>query len=306
MLNNNIATITVPDQDGATSLSSDLDLGSITIKRTGDNVSQTYSISATYASTPVTDIISSILGGDNNNISNIIAASFNGFDLTPSLSGTTIALSGATNTDITDATGTIANNISAASRLPAGYVVTDTSGNPYSFNDPDSAITTELSDYDLANLIIAEHDTSGTIISGNQASYFVSLSLAELLQLENSDFSFTPASGQPSASISVDNASLLITLTGLTNACTTSPCEIAETDFGALSLTETASVFTISDFIDFTDSSSGGITSASLAVPDVPGAACCHHLAGGHRHQAHRRWRHVHLLRLRCLSKPSH
>ncbi len=134
-----IATITVPDQDGATSLSSDLDLGSITIKRTGDNVSQTYSISATYASTPVTDIISSILGGDNNNISNIIAASFNGFDLTPSLSGTTIALSGATNTDITDATGAIVNNTSAASRLPAGYVVTDTSGNPYSFNDPDSA-----------------------------------------------------------------------------------------------------------------------------------------------------------------------
>ncbi len=105
LLNNNIATITVPDQDGAASISSDLDLGSITINRSGDNVSQTYSISAAYVGTPVTNIIASILGGNDNKITNIITASFNGFDLTPSLNASAITLSGATNTDKNGATG---------------------------------------------------------------------------------------------------------------------------------------------------------------------------------------------------------
>ncbi len=142
-LNNNTITITVPDQAGATN--SSVLLGSVTISNLSDTAAITYNVSVDYSGTPVADIIVTILDGNDNNISNIIAASFNGFDLTPSLSGTTIALSGATNTDITDATGTIAiTPPPLPPSLQAISIFMATTGDPpysssYSFNDPDGS-----------------------------------------------------------------------------------------------------------------------------------------------------------------------
>ncbi len=253
LLNNNIATITVPDQAGATSLSS-ADLGSITIKRTGDDVSQTYSISAAYASTPVTDIISK-LGG----IRALLSASLAGISTSHNsadpdnspffLAGQTITVTGLTNAPDSSPleTGSITIN---TDNLPAGFYAHP---NLYEFTDPPDTNEQTLS-FDNA-FYIAEGDAAASppsITENNKLSYNLSIPLTALppfiLDAASLELSITTTISGSSAvsiantSLSTANDNAIVTITATAGAINFNSDKLSSSSLtsGSLTLTNTA------------------------------------------------------------------
>ncbi len=231
-------TINIPDQAGAASMNA-VTLGTISISNNGVPTT-TYTISVSYNGVPVEELIAAIVTNAPTDITNAITSTFNGFTLDASLNGnsSTLALSGVTNTDKTTSGGTpsadeLRKTTTGTIYLPSGYEVTTASGTDYDFTDPDGSgiaayPATALTE---GQLIIAERDGSGDIVSGNSETYTVTLELEALQQLEAADLS-TALSG---VTLTVAyNPTPLITVNGLTNACSTLPCDIAEVNFRGL------------------------------------------------------------------------
>ncbi len=244
-------------------------MGTISISNDGAMAATDYSVSVVYNGVPVEELIAAIVTNAATDITNAITSTFNGFTLNASLNdnSSTIALSGVTNTDKTTSGGTpvggeLRKTTTGTIYLPSGYEVTTASGTDYDFTDPDGSGTAAYPATALAEgqLIIAERDGSGDIVSGNSETYTVTLELEALQQLEAADLS-TALSG---VTLTVAyNPTPLITVNGLTNACSTLPCDDAETALGAFTVTADTAAFTLA----------GSAASVDVNIEDQDGAA---------------------------------
>ncbi len=264
------ATLNIPDQDNA-GHTANVDLGSITVANSGA-AAITYTVTATYTSTPVNDIIAH--AANNGGIAALIEAAFSGRALSANLSdnGSTIALTG-TNA-ASPASAPPVGSVTSSSLLPAGFAVTKPDGTAYTFADPDDEGTDAVPTYELTALLsIAERELNGDVISNNEATFNVTLSLTEYSSFGTAFFFISDPAGNPLndvlLSVTADSATTAtIALSGLTNACAVPPCTTAETNIAALSLSHDAAVFTITDFGTFTDNGER----ATLMIPDQDGA----------------------------------
>ncbi len=265
------ATLSLPDQIGATNTNVDFDAATnITITR-GDNAVITYTLSATYSSTAVNDIIANAGG-----VPALIEATFSGRDLSAELSAddSTIALSGTNAATAIDADPP-AGAINASSLLPAGFAVTKTDGTAYTFADPDGENTNDYDATPLAEgmLSIAERvdngdGTFGDVVGNNETNFSVMLTLEEYSDFGMLFFTINDPAGNEltGASLSVTTAATTgtIAISGLTNVCAAPPCANAEANIGTLALSNDAVVFTVTDFGDFANNDG----TATLIIPD--------------------------------------
>ncbi len=256
-VNPHFATVTIPDQAGAASTAVPT-LGTITISNIATGQNTIHTVTVAYVGTPVAEFVTA------NTIASLIGASFAGNALSISLTednnSSTIELAG-TNVD----TG-VAGSIAAAADLPAGYAVTDGNGDPYSFDDPDGS-ETGANDFTLADLVIAERDNDGVVINGNQQSYTVALTLAELDIFSDNDIS----AAELTVALNTDSIDVSVT-----NACSAIPCDDADGKLGMFTITELPSAFTIEnveegDNIFFDTSADARVI--TVTIPDQAGAA---------------------------------
>ncbi len=274
MLNNNIATITVPDQDGATNISSDL--GSITINRTGDNVSQTYPVSAAYAGTPVADIITNL--GGNDGIVALLSTSFAGVSLShnpadPDNSPFSIADQTITVTGLFNAVDSNPAQIGSVTindeNLPDGFYAHP---NPYTFTDPAGTNAADPP-LNVPNAFFIAEGTHPDVTAGNSITYNLSISLAKLpsfiLDPAELDISITSTlSGSTAVDIAsgnllVNDTDLTVTITAVADITNFHGDKIALSQ-GSLTLTNAANAsFSIASEVQKTFADPAGTAAVS-------------------------------------------
>ncbi len=249
----------IPDLASAQSINV-TNANALTITSLADNTELPIHIIIKYSSVSVVDIVTMA-----NDITDIIASSF--FYSPTSTSQTlNVALSADTNTillsgtNFEDGSGSIAGSPS----LPDGYAVTTSSGVPYTFADPDGTDLTAYAATALTEgvLSIAERDANNAVVNGNEITFAVTLELAAMSTLEQTDLTLSPEHAQ----VTIDHENEEIIITKLTNACSIPPCIAAEDNaIGMLTITAASTGFTLTKNTET-------VTEVDIAIPDQDGA----------------------------------